>query len=930
MDYSSTINLPKTDFPMRASLPQREPEMLKYWDDMKIYEKINEHREGAPLYILHDGPPYSNGSIHLGQTLNKILKDIVVKFKTISGFHSPFIPGWDTHGLPNELATLKKHKMNPTKVSPVELREKCAEHALSYQQIQKGQFQRLGVLADWEHPYITLTHDYEATIIKVFGKMAEKGMIYRGLKPVHWCPKCVTALAEAEIEYADKRSDSIFVRFLLPERKGIFPEFTGTLYFMIWTTTPWTLPANVAIALSADADYTVLKVGDDGYIVAKELVDKVVSGCGFTEYSVIGTLKGSELEGLEARHPFIDRVSKIITAPYVEIADSDTAGTGCVHTAPGHGREDFESGQRYSLPTLVPVDELGKMTEEAGQFAGLFYKDANEAIKEHLKEIGALVGAGYKDHSYPHCWRCHGPVIFRATRQWFVKVDADQLRKKALSEIDKTHWIPDWGHDRIYNMVEGRPDWCLSRQRTWGTPIPAVHCEECEEVIFTPDLISAVEKLFAKEGSDSWYKRELSEILPEGFKCPHCGSTKLRKETDIFDVWFDSSVSHEVVLNTRLHLNRPADLYLEGGDQHRGWFQVSLLTGVAMHDRAPFKSVLTHGWVLDGHGIAMHKSMGNVIDPADMVKKYGAEILRLFVASVDYTADMRFSDDALRQISEVYKKIRNSCRFLLGNLYDFDPKTDTLPRNELQEIDRWILSRKDQLLEKMQEAYDAAQFHVVYYYLQHFCSSDLSAIYMDIVKDRLYTSKANSFARRSAQTAMYEMLYDLVVVMSPILSFTAEEIWRGFFKEKSGIESVFLADWPATRPSCFSEEESKQHDRYSALRDEIYADLEELRKNKEIRQSLEAAVTLQLSDELYEQFTKNSEYLKSFFIVSQLKMSKDLLPDGKKSKVFDGVSFKVTHAAGEKCIRCWNYFEGASYDSNEPLCHRCSEVLQLV
>ncbi len=932
MDYSATINLPKTDFPMRASLPQNEPKMIEFWDDMNIYKEIRRCRKGAAQFILHDGPPYSNGSIHLGQTLNKILKDIVVKYKTSAGFDSPFIPGWDTHGLPNELATIKKHKLNPRKVDPVELREKCAEHALHYLEVQKGQFRRLGIFGEWEKPYITLMPEYEANIIRVFGEMAKKGMVYRGLKPVHWCPTCVTALAEAEIEYQDKKSNSIYVKFPIKDRPAeLFPEFTGNISVLIWTTTPWTLPANVAIALNPDADYSLMVVGDEGMIVAKCLADSIAKANDLDVYTLIGSMKGCELKGVNASHPFLDRDSVLIDAPYVELDDPETAGTGCVHTAPGHGREDFESGQRYSLPVLVPVDEHGILTSLAGPFAGVYYKDANDMIINALNESQLLLKSSVKEHSYPHCWRCHGPVIFRATKQWFLSVDSQGLRDKALKEIDKTRWIPEWGHDRIKNMVLGRPDWCLSRQRIWGTPIPAFYCDSCDEVLFNEDTIGAVEKLFAKEGSDSWYKKSAREILPSGYKCPHCKGTDFTKEKDIFDVWFDSSVSHEAVMGTRSGLTWPADMYLEGSDQHRGWFQVSLLTGTAVREQAPFRSVLTHGWVLDGHGNAMHKSLGNVIDPADMVKKYGAEILRLFIASVDYTADMRFSDEALLQISEVYKKIRNSCRFLLGNLYDFNPEKNSVKRNELLDIDRWIITRKDNLLAKMKESYEEYQFHVVYYYLQSFCSTELSAMYMDVVKDRLYTSAPNSLARRSAQTAMYEVLYDLIIAMSPILSFTSEEIWRNFFAEKTGKKSVFTALWPQQREKIFNELDEEKWNLYNKLRSDIYVVLEEMRKDKVIKQSLEAAVSLYLSKEYFDMIAKDRDYLKSFLIVSQLNLYPfENKPADAHVSAVEGIVYSVASALGEKCVRCWNYFTEDSESLQEALCKRCGDALNVM
>ena len=929
MDYSSTINLPSTDFSMRANLPQNEPKMLEFWEKNDIYGEIRKQKKGKKTYILHDGPPYSNGAIHLGQTLNKILKDIAIKYNTLSDFDAPYIPGWDTHGLPNELGTIKKYKLNPRTVDPVELREKCAEFALGFLDKQREQFIRLGVLGDWQHPYRTLDHSYEAAIVSIFGKMAEKGMIYRGLRPVHWCPKCETALAEAEIEYKDVDSDSIYVKFPFEDKGNLFKDVdVKKLFVLIWTTTPWTLPANVAIAVNPTADYCVVKNGEEGYVMAKAVVDIVKKAVGIDTLEIVGNcVKGSELEeGGVAHHPFFERESKIITANYVILDDPESAGTGCVHTAPGHGRDDFEGCAKYKLPVIVPVDGRGVLTEEAGQFANLKYYEANSVILEHLKETGALLFAGHIKHSYPHCWRCHGPIIFRATKQWFVSVDSNDLRKKALEEIDRIKWIPAWGHDRIYNMVSTRPDWCISRQRRWGVPIPAVFCEECGEAIYTKEVVDTAEKLFEKEGADAWYKKTTAEILPEGFECPKCHGKSFRKEMDIFDVWFESGVSHEAVMERRNELTFPADLYLEGGDQHRGWFQVSLLSSVATRGESPFKQVLTHGWVLDGKGNTMHKSLGNVIDPMDFVKKYGAEILRLFVSSVDYTADVRFSDPALAQIAEVYKKIRNSCRFLMGNLYDYEIK-NAVSREELLPEDKWILEKKNELIAKMNEAYKNYQFHVVYYYLQSFCASELSAVYMDMVKDRLYTSAPNSIKRRSAQTAMFEVLHDMVIAMAPVLSFTAEEIWQKFFVNKSGIKSVFLAEYPKFDEVFFTDAEKEDWKLYSAIRSTAFIQLEEFRKNKEIKQSLEGKAVVFVDSKYYDKIQKASELLKAYLIISQI----EILPLEKKTdsavQAIDGIFVEVSHADGEKCVRCWNYFT-EKYDDGEVLCKKCREALE--
>lgn len=914
---------------MRAGLAQNEPKILEFWQNSAIYEKLQENRKGKNQFILHDGPPYSNGAIHMGQALNKLLKDITVKYRSLAGMDAPFVPGWDTHGLPNELATIKKHKLNPRTVDPVELREKCKEHALHYLEIQKEQFVRLGVQGYWDRPYITLNPEYEAAIVRVFGKMARKGMVYRGLKPVHWCPTCVTALAEAEIEYKDKKSHSVYVKFPFDEDgRKFFPQWDGPIHMLIWTTTPWTLPGNMAVALNPEAEYVLVTHNGEGLVMAKELIPAMASATGLDNYEIIGSVKGKEMEGAKALHPFLDRQSPVVLADYVVLDDAEAGGTGAVHTAPGHGREDYETGLRYNLKIVVPVDDGGYLTEEAGPFSGLKYDEANQKIIAWLSEKGLLLSSGEKEHSYPHCWRCRGPVIFRATKQWFVAADADELRRKALEAIDETRFIPAWGHDRIYNMVADRPDWCISRQRIWGTPIPAVFCDGCGEVLFGEEVTGAVEKLFAREGSDSWYIRDIGEILPAGFTCPCCGGSSFTKEMDIFDVWFESGVSHEVVMGPGTGLHWPADLYLEGGDQHRGWFQVSLLTAIATRDQAPFKSVLTHGWVLDGKGHPMHKSLGNVIDPMDMIKKFGAEILRLFIASVDYTADMRITEDALKQVSEVYKKIRNSCRFLLGNLYDYDHEKNRVAPENMQPIDRWILQKKNELLRKLKEAYDNYQFHIVYYYLQSFCSTELSSVYMDVVKDRLYTSAADSPERRSAQSAMYETLLDLTKAMYPVLSFTTEEIWQNFFVGKEEGESVMLAIWPEKTPDILSEEEQKTWNFFTRLRDEAYAMLEEMRQDKKIKQSLEARIDIWCDGEYFEMLHAAGEDLRQFFIVSQLEVHRAPAPVYAAPTSFEGISLMAEQAKGEKCTRCWNYSEDPMNDETYPeACPRCRKAL---
>lgn len=930
LDYGNTLNLPKTSFPMKANLPDNEPRMLEFWEKEQIYGKLKAARAGREKFILHDGPPYSNGPIHMGQALNKALKDIAVKFRSMKGFDAPYVPGWDTHGLPNEIQAIKTFKLNRKEIDPMELRKKCRESALHYLDVQRNQFKRLGIQGDWDDPYLTLDPSYEATIVKVFGQMARKGHMYRGLKPVHWCPICETALAEAEIEYKEKKSPSIYVKFnASPELAKLFPEWSGPLSVLIWTTTPWTLPGNTAIALNPGATYVLLGAAGEGYIIAEELLEPVVTATGLKDYAIKGKTKGCALEGQHAHHPFLPRESLIINQDYV-VLDSESGGTGCVHTAPGHGAEDFEAGIKYNLPILVPVDDRGYLTEEAGPFKGLHYEAANEKIVEHLKSSGHLLHHDVKEHSYPHCWRCRGPVIFRATQQWFVAIDVENLRERALAAIKECAWIPEWGEERIYNMVKTRPDWCISRQRVWGTPIPAFYCDSCNKAIFTPEVVENVEKIFRREGADAWFIKEAHDLLPEDFDCPYCHGRGFTKEMDIFDVWFESGVSHEAVCAQRDYLRWPSDLYLEGSDQHRGWFQLSLLPAVATRGKAPFKAVLTHGWVLDEKGHTMHKSLGNVIDPMDLLKKYGADILRLFFASVDYTSDVRIYNDAIMQVAEVYKKIRNTCRFMLGNLYDFDPRENWVKDNDMFEMDRWILQHKNYLLKKIEEAYENYQFHVVYYHLHNFCAIQLSSQYLDVLKDRLYVSPPDSLARRSAQRAIYETLKDLCIAMYPVLSFTAEEIWQNYFRDREKLESVQLAEWTKSYKTYLPKDRESKWDLYGNLREQVYNAIEELRKGKTLRQSLEARVELFADEKRHQMLLEDSELLKRFLIVSQLEIhspevkAPDDAPEG-----IAGIRFVVKAAGGKKCIRCWNYEEGIPHDEEHPeLCSRCLDTIR--
>ena len=745
-DYNSTLNLPKTEFPMRAGLPNSEPVTLKNWEDNNVYEKLMEKNEGKPLFVLHDGPPYANGNIHLGTALNKVLKDIIVRYKNMAGFKAPFVPGWDTHGLPTELkARAKAGVGNSTTIDDVELREICRDFANGYIDDQRNQFKRLGGLGEWYNPYITLLPEFEATQIRIFAEMASKGYIYRGLKPVYWCSDCKTALAEAEIEYAEDPCHSIYVKFNVTDDLGKLSALgvdPAKTYFVIWTTTTWTLPANVAICVGPKYNYAVIKAGDEYYVMAEDLYQSAMEIAEITDYEVVATIKGSELEYMKTAHPFLDRESLVIVGDHVTLE----SGTGCVHTAPGHGVDDYIVCNNYpEIPIIVPVDADGVLTEEAGQFAGLKTADANKPIAQHLDKTGNLFALKKIIHQYPHCWRCKEPVLFRATDQWFCSVD--DFKKEAVDAIQNVQWIPAWGKDRITSMVKERKDWCISRQRKWGVPIPIFYCNECNEPIIDKDAMNAVADLFEKEGSDSWYKYEADQIVPAGTKCPKCGGTHFSKEKDIMDVWFDSGSSYAAVLQNRDYLSFPADLYLEGADQYRGWFQSSLLTSVATQGTAPYKTVLTHGWVVDGEGRKMSKSLGNGIEPQEIIDQYGADILRLWVASSDYHADIRISKDILKQLSESYRKIRNTARYILGNLSDFDPSKDMVSVDELYPIDKWAIVKLNELIAKTKNAYDTYEFHQVYHSVHNFCVVDMSNFYLDVLKDRLYTEKADSKSR---------------------------------------------------------------------------------------------------------------------------------------------------------------------------------------
>lgn len=913
---------------MRAGLPEREPEFLKYWEENKIYEKKQELHAGHKKFVLHDGPPYANGKIHMGTALNKILKDIIMKYKYAQEFDTPYVPGWDTHGMPIEHAAIKNLGLNRHELDTLVLRKECHDYALKWIDEQRTDFKRLGVLGDWDHPYITMTHDYEAVQIHVFGEMAKKGYIYKGKKAVYWCPHCETALAEAEIEYGEEKSPAIFVKMPLVKDNGMLPEAAQgkPAYIVIWTTTPWTMPANVAIALHPDFEYAWVECEGEILFMAKEMLEAVGKVCKKDLSNIIGTCKGKDMEYAECRHPFetIDRKSLVVLADYVTLE----AGTGCVHTAPGHGADDFETGVRYNLPIICPVDGSGKLTAEAGaDFAGMFVFDANVPIIKYLAGLNRLFGKENIRHQYAHCWRCKNPIIYRATEQWFASVDG--FREEALNAIaNDVQWIPSWGEARIHNMVADRHDWCISRQRVWGVPIPIFYCEDCNEHLVNDDTINAVADLFAKEGSDAWWAHSAEEILPQGTKCPKCGGTHFRKESDIMDVWFDSGSSHAAVCKTRPELAWPADMYLEGSDQHRGWFQSSLLTSVATEGKAPYRAVLTHGYVVDGEGRKMSKSVGNTVAPQEVIAQYGADIIRLWAASSDYKADIRISKEILKQLSEVYRKIRNTIRYILGNTNDFNYETDKVEFKDMLELDRWALMHMQLLKKEVSAAYESYDFHVLYHAIHNFCSVEMSSYYLDILKDRLYAYKADSFERRSAQTAMYEIMLDLVVMIAPVLSFTMEEVWQFMKKPASMPESVFMMPWPECKEEYIDEALESKWDNFIEIRSEITRVLEGARRAKTIGHSLDAKVELHATGEALAILRSVEGDLATLLIVSQAKLVEGLA-GGVEATGREDLKVTVQAAEGEKCERCWIYSDTVGKDAEHPtVCARCAAALK--
>ncbi len=929
-EFKDTLNLPKTTLDMRANATKKEPETQKFWEEHQMYKKMTENRDKANAFILHDGPPYlSSEKIHVGTALNKILKDILIKYKSQRGYYAPYVPGYDGHGLPIENKVVKNIEGGRNAVTPAELRQKCREYAHNSLKGQESEFKRLGVLGNWEHPYLTIDGEYEAEQVRVFGEMYKKGYIEKGLKPVYWCASCETALAEAEVEYTDHTSTSIYVRFKFDEEsvntlKSKF-DFLNTdkdMYAVIWTTTPWTIPSNLAISVHPRFEYTFFEYNNDIYYAATGLLESFLKDVDWKEedIKVLGTCKGEDLENLTPVHPLYERKSPILCGEHVTL----DAGTGSVHTAPGHGLEDYEVCCKYKIGVYSPLDSKGVWTEEAGDLAGIPYYKGNSIVIDKLKDCGALLAAADLQHSYPHCWRCKHPVIYRATPQWFVKVD--KFRDEALKAIKGVKFIPASGEARISNMVEGRTDWCISRQRAWGVPIPVFYCEDCGEVIVTDETIEHVAKMFEKETSDAWVKYDEKQLLPEGFVCPKCGKTHFRKEKDIMDVWFDSGVSWRAVVEKRSdELNHtPVDMYLEGSDQHRGWFQSSLLTSVATQGKAPYKQVLTHGFVFGEDGRKMSKSLGNYIRPDDIIKNYGADILRLWAASVDYRNDIKIGDNIVKQLAEIFKKTRNTARFLMGNLFDFEPEKDYVDYKDLKDLDKFALHKLYQLIENVTEAFEGYEFYKYFQCLQNFAAVDLSAFYLDIVKDRLYTSGKKSLSRRACQTVMYEILQALVRIIMPVMPHQAEDIWQNVPEnQKGGLESILLSSWPEMKPEWNNPELEQEFAKILKTRVIVTKAIEPLRADKKVGSSLEVAVYIK--DDANKDLLKSCEKeLCNIFITSQAIITDEKPADVLNEYTEDGCTVWVTKAHGEKCCRCWKY-----RDLNEDgICPDCADAIK--
>ena len=946
MDYKDTLNLPKTAFPMKANLPQMEPQMLAWWDGIGIYKRLREVSADRPLWILHDGPPYANGHIHMGHVLNKVLKDMIVKSRAMLGSNAVYVPGWDCHGLPIEHQVDKELGLDTADVDvrramdPVEKRRRCREYALRFIEIQREEFRRLGVFGDWDNPYLTMTPAYQAVIARELGRFVGRGLVYKGLKPVHWCMRCKTALAQAEVEYEDQRTPSVYVKFPLTGPLAAAPDAPRPA-LVIWTTTPWTLPANLAVAVHPDEEYVALEVVPRGgreretLIVAAKLADAFASVAGADERQILATFPGRALDGVEYRHPWIARTGRVASAGFVAM---DT-GTGLVHVAPGHGEEDYELGRALGLKIYNPVDDDGRFTSEIEGFAGMTVWEANPKIIEHLAHRGALVAQVPLEHSYPHCWRCKNPTLFRATEQWFIALDRGGLRQRALEAIERdVRWIPSWGEERIYNMVAHRPEWVISRQRVWGVPIVAFYCTSCEELLLSEAVVEHVAAIFRDgQGADEWYARDAAELLPPATRCRACGAATFRKETDILDVWFDSGCSHAAVLETRPELRWPAEMYLEGSDQHRGWFHSSLLEAVGTRDAPPYKNVLTHGFVVDGEGRKMSKSLGNYVTLEELIPKYGAEVLRLWVAAEDYTQDIRLSGEILNRLADAYRRIRNTYRFLLGNIADFDPGRDRQSYARLDEVDRFVLDRLGRLVSRVGRAYEEYQFHTAFHAVHNFCAVDLSALYLDIIKDRLYTSAPDDPRRRAAQTTCHEIFSALARLMAPILTFTSEEAWRHL--PGSHAESVHLERFPAVPREWFDDVLARDWNRLLEVRREVARRLEAARAvrgagGRGIGSGLEASVSIVAAPEdLPDLLRRKRDLLPTLFIVSEVRLFEPapagaLLPAAESSEI-PGLIIAVDHAPGEKCQRCWVWSRRVGEDPDHPtLCERCVPVIR--
>ena len=915
MDYNKTINLPKTEFPMRAGLPAREPAMLERWQEMDLYHELLKKNEGKPRYALHDGPPFSNGALHMGHALNKSIKDFMVRSAAMRGYYTPYIPGWDNHGMPIESAIIKKNKLNRKKMSVPEFRSACHEFAQHYVDVQREGFKRMGVIGDWEHPYLTMDPGFEAEEVKVFGAMYKKGVIYKGLKPVYWCPHDETALAEAEIEYQDDPVTTVYVKFPMHDDQGKLGAYDkDKLFFVIWTTTIWTLPGNLAIALHPRDSYALVKAdGGEVYIMAEALVEKVMKVGGVENYEIVETHPGSFFENMLADHPFLPKTSRLVNAEYVTM----DSGTGCVHTAPGFGADDYQTCKRYGMEMVVPVDDRGRHTDYAGKYAGMSTDESNPVILADMKESGALFASEDIVHSYPHCWRCKHPIIFRATPQWFCSVDA--FKDDAVAATENVRWIPGWGKDRMISMIQERADWCISRQRRWGLPIPVFYCEDCGKPVCDDATIEAVSGLFAAEGSNAWYEKEAADILPAGYKCPHCGGVHFTKEEDTLDGWFDSGSTHFASMQKDQGF-WPATVYMEGLDQYRGWFQSSLLTAVGAFGKgAPFKECVTHGWTVDGEGKAMHKSLGNGVDPADIFKKFGADMIRLWAGSADYHADVRCSDNIFKQLSQSYLKFRNTARYCLGNLDGFNAN-DLVKPQEMLELDRWAVTRLNALIQRCEAAYQNYEFHVVSHAVNDFCVVELSSFYLDIIKDRLYCEETNGLPRRSAQTALWLILDTMTRIFAPILAFTCDEIWQAMpHRDGDDPRNVLLNEM--NRPFteyALDEDVMAAWDKLVKVRDTVNGALETARNEKKIGKSLEAKVELTVPAELAGQKFMNTDELADLLIVSQVNVTTG-----------DAVSVQVEPAQGAKCERCWKILPSVGKDGEHPgLCARCASVVR--